>query len=130
MDKQNGPKTYTNRENRIVSEQVIVLDDVWKIFGNRADEAMEAIKSEGLTKPEVLAKFGCVVGVAKCSFEVSRGEIFCVMGLSGSGKSTMVRLLNRLLEPTSGQINVLGKDMNIRYSNCSQGSQRRVEFSS
>ena len=33
------------------------------------------------------------------------------MGLSGSGKSTMVRHLNRLLEPTSGQINVLGKDM-------------------
>ena len=79
-----------------MSENVIILDDVWKIFGNRADEAMEAIKNEGLTKPEVLAKFGCVVGVAKCTFEVTRGEIFCVMGLSGSGKSTMVRRLNRL----------------------------------
>jgi len=94
-----------------VSEHVIKLDDVWKIFGDRSDEAMQAIKTDGLTKPEVLEKFGCVVGVAKCSFEVARGEIFCVMGLSGSGKSTMVRHLNRLLEPTAGSINVLGKDM-------------------
>ena len=94
-----------------MSEEVIKLDDVWKIFGDRAEEAMAAIKSDGLGKPEVLEKFGCVVGVAKCSFEVTKGEIFCVMGLSGSGKSTMVRHLNRLLEPTAGSINVLGKDM-------------------
>jgi len=33
------------------------------------------------------------------------------MGLSGSGKSTMVRHLNRLIEPTAGSISVLGKDM-------------------
>jgi len=92
-------------------ETVIKLDNVWKIFGERSAEAMQAIKSEGLTKPEVLEKFGCVVGVADTSFEVTRGEIFCVMGLSGSGKSTMVRHLNRLLEPTSGSINVLGKDV-------------------
>ena len=92
-------------------EQVIKVDDVWKIFGDRAHEAMEAIKTDGLGKPEVLEKFGCVIGVAKCTFEVARGEIFCVMGLSGSGKSTMVRHLNRLLEPTVGQIHVLGKDV-------------------
>lgn len=94
-----------------MSEVVIDLKDVWKIFGERADEAMTAIKEEGLGKPEVLEKFGCVVGVADCTFTVSRGEIFCVMGLSGSGKSTMVRHLNRLLEPTAGEIKVLGVDV-------------------
>ncbi len=94
-----------------MAEPVIKLDDVWKIFGSRADEAMAAIKAEGLSKPEVLEKFGCVVGIAKCSFEVARGEIFCVMGLSGSGKSTMVRHLNRLIEPTAGSIHVLGHDV-------------------
>lgn len=94
-----------------MSETVIKLDNVWKIFGDNADRVMQAIKSEGLTKPEVLEKFGCVVGIADCSFEVARGEIFCVMGLSGSGKSTMVRHLNRLIEPTSGNINVLGQDV-------------------
>ncbi|MGI9374152.1 MAG: quaternary amine ABC transporter ATP-binding protein [Hyphomicrobiales bacterium] len=94
-----------------MSEDVIVLENVWKIFGERAGEAMSAIESRGLTKPEVLEEFACVVGIADCSFEVKRGEIFCVMGLSGSGKSTMVRHLNRLIEPTSGSISVLGKDV-------------------
>ena len=92
-------------------ENVISLNNVWKVFGDRADEAINAIRQEGLSKPEVLEKFGCVVGIADCSFEVPRGEIFCVMGLSGSGKSTMVRHLNRLIEPTSGSINVLGHDV-------------------
>ena len=92
-------------------ENVIELEGVWKIFGERAQEAMEAVKARGLTKPEVLQEFGCVVGIADCSFTVERGEIFCVMGLSGSGKSTMVRHLNRLIEPTSGRISLLGRDM-------------------
>lgn len=94
-----------------MNEDVVVLENVWKIFGDRANEAMQAIESEGLTKPQVLEKFGCVVGIADCSFTVQRGEIFCVMGLSGSGKSTMVRHLNRLIEPTAGKISVLGKDV-------------------
>ena len=59
----------------------------------------------------MLERFSCVVGIAGCSFSVARGEIFCVMGLSGSGKSTMVRHLNRLIEPTAGSIHVLGRDV-------------------
>ncbi|WP_282606100.1 glycine betaine/L-proline ABC transporter ATP-binding protein [Pelagibius sp. Alg239-R121] len=92
-------------------ENVIELEGVWKIFGERAQEAMAAIKARDLGKPEVLQEFGCVVGIADCSFNVERGEIFCVMGLSGSGKSTMVRHLNRLIEPTAGSISLLGRDM-------------------
>ncbi len=94
-----------------MSEAVITLENVWKIFGDRATEAMRAVEAKGLSKPEVLKEFACVVGIADCSFSVQRGEIFCVMGLSGSGKSTMVRHLNRLIEPTSGHISVLGKDV-------------------
>lgn len=94
-----------------MNEDVVVLENVWKIFGDRANEAMRAIEERDLTKPEVLEEFGCVVGIADCSFTVPRGEIFCVMGLSGSGKSTMVRHLNRLIEPTAGKISVLGQDV-------------------
>lgn len=93
------------------NEKVVQLTDVWKIFGPRADEAMAAVKSEGIGKPEVLERYGCVVGVQAASFEVSRGEIFCIMGLSGSGKSTLVRHLNRLIEPTSGTVEILGQDV-------------------
>ena len=94
-----------------MAESVINLTEVWKVFGSRSEEAIEAIRNEGLGKPEVLERFNCVVGIADCTFEVERGEIFCVMGLSGSGKSTMVRHLNRLIEPTIGSINVLGHDV-------------------
>ncbi|UWR68222.1 quaternary amine ABC transporter ATP-binding protein [Phaeobacter inhibens] len=92
-------------------DAVIRLDGVWKVFGERAEEAMQAIQQRNLSKAEVLGEFGCVIGIADCSFEVQKGEIFCVMGLSGSGKSTMVRHINRLIEPTAGDIQVLGRDV-------------------
>lgn len=94
-----------------MSEVVVKLTDVWKIFGARANEAMAAVKSEGIGKPEVLERFQCVMGVQGASFEVPRGEIFCIMGLSGSGKSTLVRHINRLIEPTAGKIEILGRDV-------------------
>ena len=94
-----------------MSEDVIKLEHVWKIFGENAQAAMEAIEARNLSKDQVLKEFKCVVGIADCSFSVRKGEVFCVMGLSGSGKSTMVRHLNRLIEPTAGFIEVLGKDM-------------------
>lgn len=94
-----------------MAEPVVRLSNVWKVFGANAAEAMQAIKAEGLGKPEVLKRFQCVVGVQDASFEVPRGEIFCIMGLSGSGKSTLVRHVNRLIAPTSGQIEILGRDI-------------------
>lgn len=90
---------------------MIEVENVWKIFGQNADIAMQAIKSEGLGKAEILERYNAVVGVADVSFDVKRGEIFCVMGLSGSGKSTLVRHFNRLLEPTSGSIRIEGTDV-------------------
>ena len=98
--------------SKVVSEDVsIEISNVWKIFGQRADEALKAIKDEGLTKSEVLDKYNAVVGVADVSFNIKRGEIFCVMGLSGSGKSTLVRHFNRLLEPTAGKVIIDGLDV-------------------
>ncbi|MEO1469883.1 MAG: glycine betaine/L-proline ABC transporter ATP-binding protein [Pseudomonadota bacterium] len=94
-----------------MSEAVVRLDGVWKVFGDRAQEALAAVKEEGLSKPEVLERYGCVVGVQDASFEVARGEIFCIMGLSGSGKSTLVRHVNRLIDPTAGTIEIMGEDV-------------------
>ena len=92
-------------------ETVIEIQNVWKIFGDKAPEALAAIKAEGLGKAEVLERYNAVVGVADVSLSVNRGELFCVMGLSGSGKSTLVRHFNRLLEPTAGQIMIEGTDV-------------------
>jgi polar amino acid transport system ATP-binding protein len=44
-------------------------------------------------------------------FDVDQGQVVCVIGPSGSGKSTLLRCVNRLEEPTSGQIFVEGIDI-------------------
>ena len=85
---------------------------VWKIFGDREHEALDAIRSRGIGKSEVFGEFGCVVGVRDVSFEVAEGEIFCIMGLSGSGKSTLIRHVNRLIDPSAGEVLVEGVDVN------------------
>ena len=92
-------------------ETVIEIRNVWKIFGDKAPQALAAIQADGLGKAEVLERYNAVVGVADVSLSVNRGELFCVMGLSGSGKSTLVRHFNRLLEPTAGQIMIEGTDV-------------------
>jgi glycine betaine/proline transport system ATP-binding protein len=45
------------------------------------------------------------------NFSVAKGEFFVIMGLSGSGKSTVLRMLNRLVEPTSGELLIDGRDV-------------------
>ena len=45
------------------------------------------------------------------SFEVNKGEVFVIMGLSGCGKSTMLRCINRLIAPTRGSIEFEGQDI-------------------
>lgn len=93
------------------AKTVVEVEGVWKVFGDQTKEAMEAIRNEGIGKPEVLERFGCVVGVQDATFSVREGEIFCIMGLSGSGKSTLVRHINRLIEPTAGTIRIGGRDV-------------------
>ncbi len=92
-------------------KDIIKLQHVWKIFGDRVDEALNAIRDENISKAEVQERYDCVVGVMDASFTVTEGEIFCVMGLSGSGKSTLVRQINRLLEPTAGKILIHDEDI-------------------
>jgi glycine betaine/proline transport system ATP-binding protein len=93
------------------ADPAIVMKAVWKVFGAREREALEAIRGEGLDKQQVAERFGCVVGVAGIDISVGRGEIFCVMGLSGSGKSTLIRHINRLLEPSAGEIFIDGENI-------------------
>src|SRR5512134_3801971 len=55
-------------------------------------------------------RFGEKNAVDQLSLEVSAGEIFGFLGHNGAGKTTTVRLLNGVLEPSSGQAKVLGLD--------------------
>ena len=88
----------------------IIVENLYKVFGNRPNKAMQLLK-EGHDKESILEKTSMTVGVDNASFNIESGEIFVIMGLSGSGKSTIVRMLNRLIEPTSGKVLVDGKDV-------------------
>ena len=63
-----------------------------------------AIKAVNLTK-----KFGNFTAVDNVSFEIPRGEIFGFLGSNGCGKSTTMKMLTGLLEPTSGTAELLGQ---------------------
>jgi osmoprotectant transport system ATP-binding protein len=45
------------------------------------------------------------------SFEIERGETLVLLGSSGSGKTTALRLINRMLEPTAGKVRIEGEDV-------------------
>lgn len=92
------------------AEEILSVQNIFKVFGPHPDTAMEMLR-KGADKNEIFQKTGQVVGVFDASFSVKRGEIFVIMGLSGSGKSTMVRLFNRLIEPTSGSIHLNGREI-------------------
>ena len=55
--------------------------------------------------------FGDLEVLRGIDFQVSPGEVVCVIGPSGSGKSTLLRCVNRLEEPTSGKIVIEGVDI-------------------
>ena len=81
---------------------IIKVNSVWKVFGRNPERAL-APEHSGRSKTDLQSDLGVVIGLSDVSFEVQKGETFVIMGLSGSGKSTMVRCLIRLIEPTVGQ---------------------------
>ncbi|GAA4149889.1 quaternary amine ABC transporter ATP-binding protein [Leifsonia shinshuensis] len=79
--------------------------NIFKVFGRKPQEAVRRLR-QGADRDEVTG-LG-TAAVIDAGLTVRRGEIFVVMGLSGSGKSTLIRLLNGLLEPTAGEVDVMG----------------------
>ncbi|HBQ78577.1 MAG TPA: proline/glycine betaine ABC transporter ATP-binding protein ProV, partial [Erwinia persicina] len=63
------------------------------------------------SKEALLDKTGRSLCVKVASLAIEEGEIFVIMGLSGSAKSAMVRLHSRLIEPTRGQVIIDGEDI-------------------
>ena len=88
----------------------IRVSSVWKVFGRNPERVLDP-QYAGEDKSFFQTEFGNVVGLQDVSFEVNRGETFVIMGLSGSGKSTMVRCLIRLIEPTVGDIEIDGQNI-------------------
>jgi len=93
------------------NEEIIRLEEVYKIFGPQPRGRAFDLARSGVHKNEVQKQSGHVVGLSDVTFSIAKGEIFVVMGLSGSGKSTAIRTVNKLHEVTHGQVWVDGVDV-------------------
>lgn len=82
---------------------------------------MEVIMAESIIKVENLVKsFGDHEVLKKIDFEISKGEVVCIIGSSGSGKSTLLRCINHLETPTGGKILFHGEEVKNTQSSLSK----------
>ena len=88
----------------------ISIKNLYQIFGSDPAAYIDDVKA-GMTKAELNDKHNHVLGLKDINIDMPGGGIQVVMGLSGSGKSTMVRMLNRLIDPTVGEVLVGGVDV-------------------
>ncbi len=98
-----------------------------KLFGTEKKKAAD-LRRKGLTKNEVLKKTGVTIGLWDINLQITKGEIFVIIGLSGSGKSTLVRCINSLNKPTAGQVLYNGSDI-FKYSKKELRTYRREKVS-
>jgi ABC-2 type transport system ATP-binding protein len=87
----------------------------------RATLGTTAIAADRLFK-----RFGTFVAVNDLSLEIRFGEIYGLLGANGAGKTTSIRMLCGLLEPSSGAVTLAGERGNIR----SESVRRRVGYMS
>ena len=114
-------------KNKISGPVRVSVRDLWKVFG--ADESSDAPeKFSGLSKAEIQSNYDAVLALQDVGFDVHDGETFVVMGLSGSGNSTLVRCLHRLIEPTSGSV-FIDEENVLDYSEAALTDFRRTKTS-
>ncbi|MCI9605627.1 MAG: betaine/proline/choline family ABC transporter ATP-binding protein [Oscillospiraceae bacterium] len=80
---------------------ILEASHVSMIYGHNKARAAQLMEAGG-EKTSVFQETGATVALWDVNFKVRRGEIFVIIGLSGSGKSTIVRCFNQLLKPTGG----------------------------
>ncbi|MGK0405124.1 MAG: glycine betaine/proline transport system ATP-binding protein, partial [Oleispira sp.] len=75
------------------------------VFGDKPERAL-ALLDQGQERDEISNDTGLVVGVNNANLQINKGEICVLMGLSGSGKSSLLRCINGLNDTTRGSIEI------------------------
>ncbi|WP_194788289.1 choline ABC transporter ATP-binding protein [Pseudomonas sp. UFMG81] len=96
---------------------IIRFEDVDVIFSSKPREAL-ALLDEGKTREQILKQTGLVVGVEKANLDINKGEICVLMGLSGSGKSSLLRCINGLNTVSRGKLFVEHEGKHIDIAHC------------
>ncbi|WKY47417.1 betaine/proline/choline family ABC transporter ATP-binding protein [Eubacteriaceae bacterium ES3] len=88
----------------------VSIKDLTLVFGKKPERALQML-DEGKSIQEVREETGLAVGVNNISLDIEEGEMFVIVGLSGSGKSSLIRCLNMLNIPTRGQVLIDGENI-------------------
>ena len=105
----------------------VAFEAVDIVFGDKPQTALPLIE-KGLTREQILAETGQVLGVADCTLTVERGQICVLMGLSGSGKSTLLRAVNGLNKVVRGSVKVDDQGTMIDVATCDPQALRRLRM--
>ncbi|MBS8273019.1 choline ABC transporter ATP-binding protein [Thalassospira tepidiphila] len=103
----------------------VEFDNIDVIFGNRQAESLKLL-DQGKTREEIAAATNNVLGVADVSFNVPEGEICVLMGLSGSGKSSLLRCVNGLNAVSRGSLRVRAGDDMVDVTSCDSATLRNL----
>lgn len=95
------------------------------VFGPRRAEAL-ALLDGGAGRDEIMDRLGAVVAVHGASLFVNEGEILVLMGLSGSGKSSLLRCVNGLNRVARGAVWVRDGEAEIDVAHCPADTLRRL----
>jgi glycine betaine/proline transport system ATP-binding protein len=88
----------------------VSIKDLTLVFGKKPERALQML-DQGKSIQEVREETGLAVGVNNISLDIEEGEMFVIVGLSGSGKSSLIRCLNMLNIPTRGQVFIDGENI-------------------
>jgi len=103
----------------------VVFENVDIIFGDRQKDAL-ALIDRGRSRDEILKETGVVLGAAGVNLSVEPGEICVLMGLSGSGKSTILRAVNGLNKVARGRVLVEDSGAQVDVASCSAAMLRAL----
>ncbi|MFO1072167.1 MAG: choline ABC transporter ATP-binding protein [Geminicoccaceae bacterium] len=103
----------------------VELKDVDIIFGRNVKRSL-AMVDQNATRDQILAETGDVLGAAGVSLAIERGSICVLMGLSGSGKSTILRAINGLNKVARGSVLVEHEGRQVDVASCDEATLRAV----
>ncbi|HYP02426.1 MAG TPA: ABC transporter ATP-binding protein [Pyrinomonadaceae bacterium] len=75
------------------------------------NDSIDAGRGLAVETFELVRRFGDFTAVDRVNLRVERGQFFGFLGPNGAGKSTTIKMLTGLLQPTSGRVRVLGRDL-------------------
>ena len=120
--------TATSRTS-IKRDVKLTCEHLWKVFGPNVDKLIREPAIAELAAAErrkALEAAGQIVAVENVSFSVHTGELFVIMGLSGSGKSTVLRGIAQLQKPSFGKVFLDGAQLNtMSRMNCALSAAAR-----